>query len=124
MTQVVQEILQRIEQLPEAERLLLEQQLAEAKRKRQALDARPQERPHRSQDELLADLRRRSYTPPVGTPESVELLRQDRERRHAHRLAHDAKRDPHQRLRVAQPGNRRRLKVRTEPADDPIIREG
>jgi len=80
MTQVVQEILQRIEQLPEAERLLLEQQLADAWRKRQALDARPQEQPHRSQDELLADLRRRSYTPPVGTPESVELLRQDRER--------------------------------------------
>ena len=45
MTQVVQEILQRIEQLPEAERLLLEQQLAEARRKRQALDARPQEQP-------------------------------------------------------------------------------
>ena len=80
MTQVVQEILQRIEQLPEAERLLLEQQLADAWRKRQALDARPQEQPHRSQDELLADLRRRSYTPPVGTPESVELLRQDRQR--------------------------------------------
>jgi predicted nucleic acid-binding Zn ribbon protein len=80
MTQVVQEILQRIEQLPEAERLLLEQQLAEAKRKRQALDARGQEQPHRSQAELLADLRRHSHTPPAGTPESVELLRQDRER--------------------------------------------
>jgi hypothetical protein len=80
MTQVVQEILQRIEQLPEADRLLLEQQLAEAKRKRQALDARRKDQPRRSQAELLADLRRRSYTPPPGTPESVELLRQDRER--------------------------------------------
>ncbi len=80
MTQVVQEILQRIEQLPEQDRLLLEQQLAEAKRKRQAEVARRQEQPHRSQADLLAELRRRSYTPPPGTPESVELLRQDRER--------------------------------------------
>ena len=28
----------------------------------------------------LADLRRRRWTPPPGTPESVELLREDRER--------------------------------------------
>jgi hypothetical protein len=34
----------------------------------------------RSQAELLADLRRRSFTPPVGTPDSVALLREDRER--------------------------------------------
>ncbi|HJT77534.1 MAG TPA: hypothetical protein VJ739_10075 [Gemmataceae bacterium] len=34
----------------------------------------------RSQAALLADLRRRSYTPPPGTPDSVELLREDRER--------------------------------------------
>ena len=80
MTQVVQEILQRIEQLPEADRLLLEQQLAEAKRKRQAEGTRRQDQPLRSQAELLAELRRRGYAPPAGTPESVELLRQDRER--------------------------------------------
>ena len=65
MTQVVQEILRRIEQLPEADRLLLEQQLAEAKRKRKALDAHRQVQ---SQAELLSDLRRRSYAPPAGTP--------------------------------------------------------
>jgi plasmid stability protein len=34
----------------------------------------------RSQGELLANLRRRSFTPPPGTPDSVELLREDRER--------------------------------------------
>jgi plasmid stability protein len=34
----------------------------------------------RPQIELLADLRRRSFTPPAGTPDSVELLREDRER--------------------------------------------
>jgi len=33
-----------------------------------------------SQAALLADLRRRSFTPPPGTPDSVELLREDRER--------------------------------------------
>jgi plasmid stability protein len=33
-----------------------------------------------SQAQLLADLRRRSYTPPPGTPDSVDLLREDRER--------------------------------------------
>ncbi|HEX5270854.1 MAG TPA: hypothetical protein VFW33_10220 [Gemmataceae bacterium] len=35
---------------------------------------------HRSQAELLADMRRRSFTPPPGTPDSVELLREDRSR--------------------------------------------
>jgi plasmid stability protein len=34
----------------------------------------------RSQAELLADLQRRSFTPPPGTPDSVELLREDRRR--------------------------------------------
>jgi plasmid stability protein len=34
----------------------------------------------RSQAELLTDLRRRSFTPPPGTPDSVELLREDRAR--------------------------------------------
>jgi predicted nucleic acid-binding Zn ribbon protein len=76
MSQVVQEILQRIEQLPESDRLLLEQQLAEAKRNRKAEDTRRQDQSHRSQAELLTELRQRSYTPPAGTPESVELLRQ------------------------------------------------
>jgi len=33
-----------------------------------------------SQAELLAELRRRSFTPPPGTPDSVELLREDRGR--------------------------------------------
>ena len=33
-----------------------------------------------SQADLLADLRRRSFTPPPGTPDSVELLREDRGR--------------------------------------------
>jgi hypothetical protein len=34
----------------------------------------------RSQVELLADLKRRSFAPPPGTPDSVELLREDRGR--------------------------------------------
>lgn len=34
----------------------------------------------RSQEELLADLRRRSFTPPPGSPDSVTLLAEDRER--------------------------------------------
>jgi hypothetical protein len=34
----------------------------------------------RPQAALLADLRRRSFTPPPGTPDSVELLREDRGR--------------------------------------------
>jgi plasmid stability protein len=39
-----------------------------------------QELAGRSQAALLADLRRRSFTPPPGTPDSVELLREDRDR--------------------------------------------
>jgi plasmid stability protein len=34
----------------------------------------------RSQAELLADLRRHSFTPPPGTPDSVEMIREDRGR--------------------------------------------
>lgn len=34
----------------------------------------------RSQEELLAELRRRSYIPPPGTPDSVTLLTEDRGR--------------------------------------------
>jgi len=34
----------------------------------------------RSQSELLAELRRRSFAPPIGTADAVELLREDRER--------------------------------------------
>ena len=34
----------------------------------------------RSQAGCLADLRRRSFTPPLGTPDSLELLREDRRR--------------------------------------------
>lgn len=34
----------------------------------------------RAQEELLAELRRRSYTPPPGTPDSVTLLAEDRGR--------------------------------------------
>lgn len=44
---------------------------------RQGLPAEPAAR---SQAELLGDLRRRSFTPPPGTPDSVALLREDRER--------------------------------------------
>ncbi len=33
-----------------------------------------------SQAELLDELRRRRFTPPPGTPDSVELLREDRAR--------------------------------------------
>ena len=33
-----------------------------------------------SQAKLLAELRRRSFTPPPGMPDSVELLREDRNR--------------------------------------------
>lgn len=75
MTEAVQEILQCIQQLPGEDRLLLEQHLT-----RLGEEARRQHQPDRSQGELLAELRQRSYTPPPGTPDSVELLRQDRER--------------------------------------------
>jgi hypothetical protein len=33
-----------------------------------------------TQAELLAELQRHSFVPPPGTPDSVELLREDRER--------------------------------------------
>ncbi len=33
-----------------------------------------------SQTELLAELKRRGFMPPPGTPDSVELVREDRER--------------------------------------------
>jgi hypothetical protein len=36
--------------------------------------------PYRSQAELLAELRRRSFTPSQGTPDSVTLLAEDRGR--------------------------------------------
>ena len=44
---------------------------------RSGLLAEPMER---SQAELLAEMRCRSFTPPPGTPDSVELLREDRAR--------------------------------------------
>jgi hypothetical protein len=75
MSEAVQEILQHIQELPEEDRLLLEQHLAQL-----AEESRRQNNPDRTQAALLADLRRHSYTPPPGTSESVELLRQDRER--------------------------------------------
>ena len=34
----------------------------------------------RTPGEILAELRRHSFTPPPGTPESVDLLRKDRRR--------------------------------------------
>lgn len=71
MSEAVQEILQRIQQLPEEDRQLLEERLAQLGEASQ---------PRQSQAGLLADLRRRSYTPPAGTPESDEMLRQDRGR--------------------------------------------
>ncbi len=33
-----------------------------------------------TQADLLADLRQRTFVPPPGTPDSVELLREDRQR--------------------------------------------
>jgi plasmid stability protein len=36
--------------------------------------------PGPSQADLLAAMRRRSFTPPAGTPDSVELLHEDRSR--------------------------------------------
>lgn len=44
---------------------------------RQEISPRPTTR---SQAELLAELRRRSFTPPAGTPDSVALLAEDRGR--------------------------------------------
>jgi hypothetical protein len=55
------------------------QQLADGTRVDVTVRAAPTE-PARSQADLLDELRRRSYTPPAGTPESEELLRQDRNR--------------------------------------------
>lgn len=75
MTQAVQNILQRIQQLPEEDRLLLDEQLGQL-----AEAARRPNPPDRSQAELLAELRRRSHTLSPGTPDSVESLRQDRQR--------------------------------------------
>ncbi len=75
LQQVPVDLYQRLRQLaaahhrsPESEALaLLEAQLAlPADRARQA--------------ELLGELRRRSFVPPPGTPDSVDLLREDRAR--------------------------------------------
>lgn len=44
---------------------------------RQSLDKHSE---GRTQAELLADLRRRSHCPPPGAPDSVQLLREDRDR--------------------------------------------
>jgi plasmid stability protein len=72
---VPREVFDRIHQLAEAHGRTVE---AEAVRLlRQGLLSRPGEP---SQAELLADLRRHSFTPPPGTPDSVELLREDRAR--------------------------------------------
>lgn len=69
------EVFERLEQLatahhttPEAEAVALLHHL---------LLAQPS---YRSQAELLAELRRRSFTPPPGTPDSVALLAEDRGR--------------------------------------------
>jgi plasmid stability protein len=75
LDEVPTEVYERISQLAEAHGRSVE---AEAVRLlREGLlagSARP------SQAELLADLRRHSFTPPPGTPDSVELLREDRAR--------------------------------------------
>ena len=39
-----------------------------------------EEERQKRQSKLLADIRRRRFTPPRGTPDSVELLREDRRR--------------------------------------------
>lgn len=80
MSEAVQEILQRIQQLPEADRVLLEEQMAQSKRKRQGEEVCRADLTKLSRAELLLELRRHSHIPPPGTPDSLELLRQDRER--------------------------------------------
>ncbi len=43
-------------------------------------DALDQEERRRQQGEALRSIRRRRFTPPPGTPSSLELLREDRQR--------------------------------------------
>jgi plasmid stability protein len=73
--EVPSEMYERIRQLATAHNRTLEAEAVSLLR--QGLLSEPA---GKSQAELLADLRRRSFTPPPGTPDSVELLREDRGR--------------------------------------------
>jgi hypothetical protein len=72
---VPNEVYERLQQLATAHRTTLETETVVVLHR--LLLAQPL---YRSQAELLADLRRRSFTPPPGTPDSVAMLAEDRER--------------------------------------------
>jgi hypothetical protein len=72
MTTLLQQAFDQAARLPAGEQdLLAARLLAELASKSEAPRAPPQA-------ELLAALKRRSFVPPHGTPDSVELLRVDR----------------------------------------------
>jgi plasmid stability protein len=72
---VPEEIFERIRTLAAAHNQSVSAEAAQLLR-----EAVEEEQRGTSQADLLADLRRRSYTPPPGTPDSVALLREDRAR--------------------------------------------
>ena len=72
---VPNEVYERLQQLAAAHHTTLETETVIVLHR--LLLAQP---PYRLQAELLADLRRRSFTPPSGTPDSVTMLAEDRGR--------------------------------------------
>jgi plasmid stability protein len=75
LNDVPNEVYERIQRLAAAHQRTLEAEAVNLLRQGVASGAGD-----RSQAELLAELARRSFTPPPGTPDSVELLREDRGR--------------------------------------------
>jgi hypothetical protein len=72
---VPNDVYERLQQLADVNQRTLEAEALSLLRR-----GLPPEVVNCSQAELLADLRRRSFTPPPGAPDSVDLLREDRER--------------------------------------------
>jgi len=72
---VPQDVYTQLEQMARAERRDVEE--VSVHLLQQALQEQQRWKAH---NEALEDLRRRRWTPPAGTPDSVELLREDRQR--------------------------------------------
>jgi hypothetical protein len=72
---VPQDVYTQLEQMARAERRDVEE--VSVHLLQQALQEQQRWKAHK---EALEDLRRRRWTPPPGTPDSVELLREDRQR--------------------------------------------
>ena len=93
----------------------------------QPLDHRLVARPQTQDVTVVGGLDRvRPVLPAIGAVQLVELFlgiqsSQNWESGDPERLTHSGDRHSHQSLGIRQPGNRGRLKIGTEPANDPVV---